>query len=134
VALDPQLRAPELAVGTLGAALAVGTATGFWTAEDSASGWPSDAGQVLVTLLVAAVLEQYTLPRETIGWYGVFLAVLLAVGVLAALALSIRSGSAGGGFTAVESGLVNGAIGALGLIVVIGLLWRIWPNPEANGH
>ena len=101
------------------------------TAEDTKHARPPQAAQVLVTLLVAAAFEQYTLPRELIGWTGVTLAAVPAVGVPVAFAACVRSAAEGEGFSAVEAGLVNGALASLGLVVVVGLLWRVWPNPKS---
>ena len=125
--IDPNARPPGLAVGTMSAALGAGIVLGVLTADDAEGSWPPQAAQVLVTLLVAAVLEQYTLPRKAIGWVGVTLALTIAVTLLIALAMCVVAASTSDGFTALESGVVNGALFGLGVIVVFGLLWRVWP-------
>jgi hypothetical protein len=128
VALEPNDRPAALAAGTLSAALAIGAVLGALTADDTAQGWPPQAAQVLVTLMVAAVVEQYTQQRSVIGWVGVALSVVVAIALLVALALCVTASSGSDGFTAFEAGIVNGALGALGVIVVVGLLWRVWPG------
>jgi protein-S-isoprenylcysteine O-methyltransferase Ste14 len=129
MALEPNLRPPALAIGTLLSAIVVGAVFGAITAQETEHAWPPQAAQVLVTLLVAGAVEQYTLPRHITGWTGVLLAAVLALGVLLALIACVISASDGEGFTALEAGLVNGGLASLGLVVVVGLLWRVWPNP-----
>ena len=55
---------------------------------------------------------------------------ILVIGAATFIALLVAVLAAAGGdrLTALEGGITNGAITALGLIVVMRLLWRLWPN------
>lgn len=132
--MSPASRPPALAVATLSVSIVVGVLLGVLTADETKEAWPPQASQVLVTLLVAATLEQYTAPRKAVGWTAVSLAAALALGVLAALVACVHAASEGSGFSVIEAGVVNGALAALGLVVVVGLLWRVWPDKGGDAN
>jgi hypothetical protein len=81
---------PNIVVGTLLAAIFLGLLAGCLAATKSSIQWPPQAAQVLVTLLVAAAVEQKTLPNELLGWLGTAVAIPLVCGVAAAIFLSPR--------------------------------------------
>jgi hypothetical protein len=122
---------PNIVVGTLLAAICLGLLTGCLTATESSLQWPPQAAQVLVTLLVAAALEQKTLPNQLLGRVSTAIAIPLVCVVAAALFLSARAGAAGRGFDAWEGGLVNGSLAPLTALVLLTLLYRLWPDPHA---
>jgi hypothetical protein len=123
---------PNIVVGTVLAAIFLGLLAGCLAATKSSIQWPPQAAQVLVTLLVAAAVEQKTLPNELLGWLGTVVAIPLVCGVAAAIFLSAKAGAAGRGFNAFEGGLVSGSLAAMTALVLLTLLYRLWPDPHAD--